>query len=173
MKKPGKYALIGLALCVLLLLGLYLDHDIGIRKGKIVDEIRFSQEIPGDWITEGTASEALAAYLSYPENRSDHTFSIYVNRPGISFGYFFRGAGSLSEVQRSILAFTVEGYNERAFVSMNEQKVERIEVDDGNDLQVIDIESSKPFAVILPVNAGTVTFYDGENNPVEYGNHPL
>jgi len=173
LKKLGKYALILLAVCVMLFLGLYLDHDIGILKGKIVDDVRFSQEIPADWVTEGTASDTLAAYISYPEDRSDHAFSIYVNHPGLSFGYFFRVGGSLSEVQRSILAFTAEGYPERAFVSMNGQKVERIEIDNGNGLQVIDIDSGKPFAVVLPVNAGIVMFYDAENNAVEYGNHPL
>ena len=36
---------------------------------------------------------------------------LYVNRPGLSFGYFFRGGGTLSGIQKGIVEFTVEGYN--------------------------------------------------------------
>ena len=62
-------------------------------------------------------------HISYPQDLSDHSFSVYVNRPGLSFGYFFRGGGNLSGGQRGIAEYTVEGYNERAFISMNQQQV--------------------------------------------------
>lgn len=88
-------------------------------------------------------------YISYPQDRSDHTFSVYVNRPGLSFGYFFRGGGSLSGVERGIAEFTVDGYNERAFISMNQPKAARLEIDDGNTVQIIDLNSDQPFAIVL------------------------
>lgn len=122
---------------------------------------------------EGSVSDTMAAYISYPQNMSDHTFSVYVNRPGLSFGYFFRGGGSISGVERGTAEFTVEGYKERAFISMNKQQVARLEIDDGNSIQVIDIESDKPFAIVLPINAGTINFYDANGNTVEYRNNPL
>ena len=102
-----------------------------------------------------------------------HTFSVYVHRPGLSFGYFFRGGGSLSGVDRGITEFTVEGYSERAFISMNQQQVARLEMDDGNSIQVIDIDSQKPFAIVLPINSGIITFFDANGRPVEYWNNPL
>ena len=102
-----------------------------------------------------------------------HSFSVYVNRPGLSFGYFFRGGGKLSGVQRGIAEYTVEGYNERAFISMNQQQVTQLEIDDGNTIQVLDIDSNKPFAIVLPINAGTITFYDVNGNTVEYWNNSL
>lgn len=46
-------------------------------------------------------------------------------------------------------------------------------MDDGNSLQVIDIDSRKPFAIILPVNAGNIRFVDVNGNEVEFLNHPL
>ena len=104
---------------------------------------------------------------------SDHSFSVYVNRPGLSFGYFFRGGGTLSGIQRGIVEFTVEGYNERAFISMNQQQVQQLEIDDGNTIQVVDIDRNKPFAIVLPINAGNITFYDVNRNTVEYWNNPL
>ena len=118
-------------------------------------------------------SSPMAAYISYPQDLSDHSFSVYVNRPGLSFGYFFRGGGTLSGIQRGIVEFTVEGYNERAFISMNQQQVQQLEIDDGNTIQVVDIDRNKPFAIVLPINAGNITFYDVNRNTVEYWNNPL
>ncbi len=33
---------------------------------------------------------------------------------------------------------------------MNTQNIVRLEVDDGSGIQVIDIDSGKPFAIVLP-----------------------
>ena len=174
MKKPfPKMVLRILLVCVLLLGFLYMDDDIGTSAANLESDIRNLQKIPEDWIVEGDVSDTMAAYISYPQDRSDHTFSVYVNRPGLSFGYFFRGGGSLSGVERGIAEFTVDGYNERAFISMNQPKVARLEIDDGNTVQIIDLNSDQPFAIVLPANAGVIHFYDGNGNPVKYQKNPL
>ena len=36
-----------------------------------------------------------------------------------------------------------------------------------------DIDRNKPFAIVLPINAGNITFYDVNRNTVEYWNNPL
>ena len=101
MEKPfPKMILRILLVCVLLLGFLYMDDDIGTSAANLESDIRNLQKIPEDWIVEGDVSDTMAAYISYPQDRSDHTFSVYVNRPGLSFGYFFRGGGSLSGVER-------------------------------------------------------------------------
>ena len=46
-------------------------------------------------------------------------------------------------------------------------------IDDGNTIQVVDIDRNKPFAIVLPINAGNITFYDVNRNTVEYWNNPL
>lgn len=174
MEKPfPKMILRILLVCVLLLGFLYMDDDIGTSAANLESDIRNLQKIPEDWIVEGDVSDTMAAYISYPQDRSDHTFSVYVNRPGLSFGYFFRGGGSLSGVERGIAEFTVDGYNERAFTSMNQPKAARLEIDDGNTVQVIDLNSDQPFAIVLPANAGVIHFYDGNGNPVNYQKNPL
>ena len=144
--------------CILFVGYLYANNDIGVTSTNLEADIRSSQKIKDDWTLDGSVSNTMAAYISYPQDMSDHTFSVYVNRPGLSFGYFFRGGGNLSEVQRGIVEFTVEGYNERAFISMNQQQVQQLEIDDGNAIQVIDIDSNKPFVIVLPINAGKITF---------------
>lgn len=159
--------------CILFVGYLYANNDIGMTSTNLEADIRSSQKIKDDWTLDGSVSNTMAAYISYPQDKSDHAFSVYVNRPGLSFGYFFRGGGNLSEVQRGIVEFTVEGYNERAFISMNQQQVQQLEIDDGNAIQVIDIDSNKPFVIVLPINAGKITFYDVNRNTVEYWNNPL
>ena len=174
MKKPlPKMILRILLVCVLLLGFLYMDDDIGTSAANLESDIRNLQKIPEDWIVEGDVSDTMAAYISYPQDRSDHTFSVYVNRPGLSFGYFFRAGGKLSEIQEGIAEFTTEGANERALISMNQQQVQQLQIDDGHAKQAIDIDSDQPFAIVLPINAGSITFYDVNGNAVEYWNHPL
>ncbi len=162
-----------LLVCVVFIVFLYVNNDIGIQKSQFESDIRSSQNIESDWIVDGNVSDTIAAFISYPRDMSDHTFSVYVNRPGLSFGYFFRGGGSLSGAENSIAEYTVEGYKERAFISMNKQQVKRLEIDDGNSIQVVDIDSSKPFSIVLPVNAGNITFYDVNENTVEFFEQPL
>lgn len=174
MKKIVLKTVIGILLACSLFVGfLYVSSDIGIASGNLETDIRSSQKIKEDWAVDGSVSDTMAAYISYPQDMSDHTFSVYVNRPGLSFGYFFRGGGTLSGIQRGIVEFTVEGYNERAFISMNQQQVQQLEIDDGNTIQVVDIDRNKPFAIVLPINAGNITFYDVNRNTVEYWNNPL
>ena len=174
MEKPfPKMILRILLVCVLLLGFLYMDDDIGTSAANLESDIRNLQKIPEDWIVEGDVSDTMAAYISYPQDRSDHTFSVYVNRPGLSFGYFFRAGGKLSEIQEGIAEFTTEGANERALISMNQQQVQQLQIEDGHAKQAIDIDSDQPFAIVLPINAGSITFYDVNGNAVEYWNHPL
>ena len=64
-------------------------------------------------------------------------------------------------------------YLYRVYISMNQQQVQQLEIDDGNTIQVVDIDRNKPFAIVLPINAGNITFYDVNRNTVEYWNNPL
>lgn len=174
MKKVLPKILLGVVLvCGLFFVFLYANNDIGITANNLESDIRSSQKIADDWTTDGSVSETIAAYISYPQDKTDHTFSVYVNRSGLSFGYFFRGGGNISQVEEYIAEFTVDGFNERAFISMNFQKVAHLEIDDGNSVRKIEIDSNKPFAIVLPLNTGNISFYDINGNIVEYYNQKL
>ena len=169
MKKKFTKILLGIVLvCVLAFGFLYANGDIGKTANSLEADIRQSQTILDDWNVEGSISDTMAALISYPKDKTDHTYSVYVNRPGLSFGYFFRGGGDIVQVEDYIAEFVIEGYNERAFISMNTQNVARLEIDDGNNIRVVDIDSGKPFAIVLPLNAGSICFYDMNGNVVEY-----
>lgn len=171
--RPVKAAIGILLACIVFVAFLYLNNDIGIQKSQFESDIRSSQKIRSDWIVDGNVSDTMAAFISYPRDMTDHTFSLYVNRPGLSFGYFFRGGGDLSGAKDGISAYTVEGYNERAFISMNKQQVERLEIDNGSSIKVVDIDSDKPFSIVLPVNAGGISFYDVNGNTVGFSEQQL
>ena len=174
MKKKFPKILLGIVLgWALFFVFLYANNDIGKTANSLEADIRQSQKILDDWNVEGSVSDTMAAFISYPQDKTDHTFSVYINRPGLSFGYFFRGGGDIVHVEDYIAEFVVEGYHERAFISMNAQNVVRLEIDDGNNIRVIDIDSGKPFAIVLPLNAGNVCFYDTNGNVVEYLRQPL
>lgn len=166
--RPVKVIAGAILVCIVFIVFLCLNHDIGIPKSQFESDIRTSQRIDSDWIVDGNVSDTIAAFISYPRDMTDYTFSVYVNRPGLSFGYFFRGGGSLLGAEDGIAECTVQGYNERAFISMNKQQVERLEIDDGNSIQVVDIDSGKPFSIVLPVNAGNIAFYDVNGNTVDF-----
>ena len=174
MKKALLKILFGVVLaCALFFCFLYGNGDIGQTANSLETDIRASQKSSDDWIVDGSISNTMAAFISYPQDKTDHTYSVYVNRPGLSFGYFFRGGGDIVQVENYIAEFVVEGYNERAFISMNAQNVARLEIDDGNNIRVVDIDSGKPFAIVLPFNAGSICFYDTNGNIVEYLRKPL
>ena len=161
----------GILLVFALFIGvLYFSSNIGVTAKKLEADIRSSQKIMDDWMVDGSISDTIAAFISYPEDKMDHTFSVYVNRSGLSFGYFFRGGGDIVEVEKYIAEYIIEGYDERAFISMNEQKVVRLEIGNGNDGEVIEIDGNKPFAIVLPVNVGSITFYDENGQIVDYYN---
>ena len=174
MKKVLPKILLGVVLsCILFAVFLFANNEIGINSENLEKDIRSSQKIADDWTTAGSVSDTMAAYISYPQDKTEHTFSVYVNRPGLSFGYFFRGGGNISQVEEYIAEFTVDGFDDIAFISMNSQQVSCLEIDDGNDIRKIEIDSNKPFAIVLSLNAGTLTFYDINGNTVEYHNQNL
>ena len=154
--------------CSLFLVLSGMSSYVGVSAKNIENDIRVSQKINDDWVVEGSVGENMAAYISYPENRSTYTYSLYLNYPGFSFGYFFRSGGAIPLMDDSLALFEYDEYDEEAYISMNNQKVDRIEIGMGHDIQVIDIDSDKPFAIVLKKNQGRVQFYDVNNQLVEY-----
>lgn len=167
MKKVFKCASVIVGIVSIIILLLYFNNDIGITKLNIEKDARNSQKISDDWQVAKDTTETMSAMLFYDESHKEHTFSIYVNRHSLPPGYFFKGGGATGVIAEGIAEFYINGYNERAFISMNKQQVSKVEINNGNSVQTIEIESTKPFAFILPVNIGSVTIYDINGNIIE------
>lgn len=61
-------------------------------------------------------------------------------------------------MQTEIMEVPVEICPERAFLSMNQQRAAYAQIDDGASIQEIEIDSERPFALVLPVHAGRAPF---------------
>lgn len=157
-----------LVLSVFLVALFWASDNIGVSADKLEADIRWSQKIADDWTVTGEVSDSMAAYISYPEDKAESTFSVYIKHSGLSFGYFFRAGGSIGEIDDGILACTPEGCNEQGFISMNKQKAAQLEIDNGIELKTVELDSESPFALVLPVNAGELRFYDVNGNIIEY-----
>ncbi len=160
------------ALLIILAIGAAaLSGIFGVRPSKLEEDGRLSHKIDDSWLTAmAEPAGDMAAMIFYSPEKDDFTYSIYVNRPGVSFGYFFRGGGSSAEVEDAIAEFTIEGYVSRAYVSMNAQRIARVEF--GNDT-ALDLDPDKPFAITVPPEWGSVTFYDEDGEWIEQVRRPL
>ena len=154
---------------VLVICGLFVSGNIGVSEKNIVSDIRKMQYIDDDWVIEGSATDDMAAYVCYPEDKSDFVFSVYLNHPGMSFGYFFRYGGAHPRIEEGVLELEpqVDKYKARGYISMNIQHIAKLEINNGTDTEVIEIDSSKPFAITLPTGIGVIKFFDIDGNVVE------
>ena len=174
MKKTLYSILCGtLVICILFVGYLYFNNKIGVGKVQLKLNVTSLLDQDEDWIVSGEVSDTLAAYIMYSEDMKDFEFSIFVNRPGLSFGYFSHSGERTIAMEESIAEFTIDGYTERAFISMNRQNVKRVVIEDVNNFNEMDINSEAPFVIILPVDSGKISFYDADGNKLDYVNCPL
>lgn len=168
MKRKGSFNTIVFVAVVLAFLYMAVlgSGIIGVSKSNLEKEARASQQIAKNDLVAKDVTEDLAALLFYDEERKDHSFSLYVNRDGFSFGYFFCEGGSLSVIQRGIMgtAYKSESFGEKgmALLSMNEKQVARIVVDGVSR----EVDSNKPFACIVPNGANEVHLFDSKGNEI-------
>ena len=117
----------------------FINGNIGVFEKNLESDIRKSQRINDEWIVEGSVGEEIATFISYPGDKSSYTLSVYLNHKGASIGYFFRyGGASPNDLNANTEELVVEGRNERTFVSMNHQKINKIETDNGVNVDIID-----------------------------------
>jgi hypothetical protein len=144
-------------------------NAFGLSANDIESDARKSQKI-SEWDVSKSINSKLCAMVFYNDALDAHVFSIYLAHEGFSFGYFFQAGGSSSDVSDGIHEFDY-GVNGSAIISMNEHSVTKVEIDNGIDITQIDIDSSKPFAVVIPANSGAVTLYDDNGSIVPITTH--
>ena len=76
-------------------------------------------------------------------------------------------------IGKYIQGFSLKDYSEIAFISMNELGIERVEIKKNNKVEILDLDSSNPFAIVLSKSAENITFFDKNNNVVDYFLFPL
>ena len=164
-KRKKRMIITGFAIfAVLALAVVFFGGVIGVSADNIENDARKSQRI-SEWDSFGTSNEGIAAFIFYNATHDDHTFSLYLNRDGFSFGYFFSEGGSSSIITNGILMLDY-GSSGSAIFSMNKDRVAKIEYEAGDDVIEFSIDPSRPFAVVLPKSCSSVALYSDSGNDV-------
>jgi len=166
------FAAVIIAAAALGLLGAY-SGIIGVSANGIEADARTSQNIIRHEVSK-SLNDKLCALIFYDKARLDYSVFIYVNRPGLSFGYFLIYSSMSAPLESDIQAFRSIGdihifdYDEKgtALISMNADKVARIVLDDDVDATQIELDPGKPFAVVIPPDCGSVTLFDSDGAAV-------
>jgi len=138
---------------------------IGVAAGSLEKDAREEQNIADNWEMAQAVNDELCAMLFYDAETGDYTYSIYMKKEGTSYGYFFSQGGQDSYIVDGVrgMVFDDKGI---ALLSMNADKVCRIEVEDNGARKTIEIDPAKPFVVVIPINSGEITMYDSLGNVV-------
>lgn len=155
--------IIGILALMFLMIILYLTNNIGIPKKMIEKDARHNSRIDKSFNVITDKSKNLQALLFYNEDEDKYKYIFYTKKPGFSFGYFFRGAGSLINNDDYIEEVHLYGYDDSIFISSNKININKLEINDGNNRKVIDIDSKRPFILIIPRNIGIVNFFNTES----------
>ena len=160
MKAERICSLLGILVIILLAFVIIWNANIiGVAAGSLEKDAREEQNIANDWEMAQAVNEVLCAMLFYDEETREYTYSIYMKKEGTAYGYFYSQGGKDPYIGESVRGMI---YDDKgiALLSMNEDKVSRIEVDNSDTDTVIDIDPTKPFVVVVPVNSGEITMYN-------------
>ncbi|MCI8541708.1 hypothetical protein [Acetatifactor aquisgranensis] len=159
-------ALIGLVLIILLAFLIIWQAGIfGVSRDRLEQDARERQNIAGSWEMAQDVNEDVCAMLFYDDVRENYTYSIYLTKEGLSYGYFFRQGGTDAYMEEGVKGVVFEDKG-IALLSLNEDKVCKIVVDSNADQKTIQVNAEEPFAVVLPIECGAITMYDAQGNIV-------
>lgn len=166
MKAEKIPVLIGLVLIILLAFLIIWQADImGVSENRLEQDAREKQNIESTWEMAQAMNDDICAMLFYDENREEYSYSIYLSREGFSYGYFYRQGGTDAYMAEGVKGIVFEDKG-IALLSLNEDKVCKIVVDNSAEKDVIQVDAQEPFAVVLPIDCGAITMYDAQDNVV-------
>lgn len=160
------YAFLGVLVIILLAFCIIWNANIiGVAARSLEKDAREEQQIPDDWEMVQAVNDNMCAMLFYDEESKDYTYSVYLKREGASYGYFFSQGGHDAYIGEGVRGIV---YDDKgiALMSMNEDEVSRIEVDDSVEEKNIDVEPGNPFVVLLPIDSGEITMYNAKGEVV-------
>lgn len=158
--------LLGVIVMILLAFLIVWQADIlGVSAARLEQDARENQKIDNSWEVAQGMNEDICAMLFYTQERDKCTYSIYVSREGLSFGYFFGKGGTDAYMTENVEAVVLEDKG-IALLSLNHDEVCKIVVGEDSDETVIPVNPGKPFALVLPLECGEITLYDTRENVV-------
>ena len=164
-RKEKSIAFIIIGIVVIFLI-LNASGVFGVPVDRLEQDARKSQKIDASWDVSKADNDEIGALLFYSKQADKFVFSIYLNRPGLSYGYFFRSGGAVGDIMDGVAEFSYDS-NGTALISMNKPQISKIEF--GNEkISTIEVDPLKPFAVTIPKNCDSFAMYNinGEMIPV-------
>lgn len=159
-------ALIGLVLIILLAFLIIWQAGIfGVSKSRLEQDAREKQGVEKGWEMAQAVNEDMCAMLFYDEEKENYAYTIYLTKNGLSYGYFYRQGGTDAYMEEGVKGVVFEDKG-IALLSLNEDKVCKIVVDDSVKQETIQVDSEEPFAIVLPIECGAITMYDAQENVV-------
>ena len=100
------------ALIIVTLSFCLMMHLVGVSKEKTEAEARAFHNIDESWQCIQATNDDVYAMLFFPDDRSEHLYSIYTKHKGLSKGYFPRIGGTISEIQNECVQLIFEKNDE-------------------------------------------------------------
>jgi hypothetical protein len=169
MRGNKKIILISILLLIIGAILLNSNYMIGLNENFIERDARESQKINKDWLNVKETNNRMSALLFYDEAIKEHTFSIYLNKPGFSYGYTFKHGGSSSTIDSGIKGYSYGAYG-MVLMSMNTKKVSQIKLENKETLEIINLDPIKPFVILVPETVEKVSLFDVEGNDIPIDN---
>lgn len=149
-----------LAVIIVVLSFCSMKHLLGVSKERTEAEARTFHNVNESWQCVQATNDNVSAMLFFPNDGSDHFYSIYNKHKGLSKGYFPRIGGTISEIKNECVKFVFEDNDSHIYASMNKQKICKVVIDDGNYVNTVLLNEEEPFILVFPSNAGNVTLYN-------------
>lgn len=143
----------------------YLRSNTYVPVEQIEVDARKFHNIETDWQVVKDTNSNISAMIFFSEEKKDFSYSIYVYHNGFLKGYAPRIGGKIDEIRNACTKFVFNEIDSIAYLSMNAQKICKVEIDDGDNVTTVSLNASEPFALVFSSNVGNVTFYN-ENEEI-------
>lgn len=157
------FAAVLIALSVLWKCGVF-----GVRGDRVTADAQKSMEIARSWsaVEAGNAKQVTGIFYDYDQAPLKGICYCYINRPGVSYGFFFRQSGNLDR-DMGIRKLDLGQYG-AAYVSLNSQQVAKVIRDDGTKPVTKSVSPYSPFVIVSEKHDCAFRFYDekGQEVPV-------
>ncbi len=158
--------LVGIVLIILLAFLIVWKADIlGVSGSRLEQDARERHNVPSSWELVQAVNEDICAMLFYDEDVQQYVYSVYLTREGLSYGYFFAEGGTeklMSEKVKGI-AFENKGI---VLLSLNQDNICKVVTGNGAAEEIMPVEPTKPFALVLPADCSEIAMYDAKDNVV-------
>lgn len=160
-------SIISTVFILILLLGISKSR-IGISASEMEEIAR--RNVPSDenWESAMYYGDDAVVVLLYDQERVKYSFYVFEKRTEwFSSGYFlgFSVVGARIYTPNRIIEYDYDGEHS-VYVSMNDPKIKTIKAWDKNDMINIEVDSQKPFVVLLPEKCDSMKYYDEDENKI-------